>query len=119
MKSMMRKTRVYVCGPLTEDPVVNIRKAVDAAEELMRAGYTPVVPHLMYFWQLVYPHDWNEMMNVCVELVKGCDILLRLPGRSRGAKIEEEVAKKRGMPVVGSIPVLKAIYPAERVDDGA
>jgi len=120
MKSMMRKTRVFVSGPLTTgEPITNIRKAVDAAEELMQAGYTPIVPHLMYFWQMVYPHSWDEMMTVCTEQVKACDVLLRLPGPSRGASVEEKVARKRGMPVVGSIPVLKAMYPAERVDDGA
>jgi hypothetical protein len=115
---MKRKTRVFVSGPMTTgDASVNLRNAIDAAEELVRAGYVPIVPHLMYFWQIVHPHTWEEMMSICVEQVKACDILFRLPGRSRGAKVEEEVAKGRGMPVVGNITVLKAMYPAERNDE--
>src|SRR3972149_3487679 len=114
---MKRKTRVYVCGPLTTgDPAVNIRKAIDAAEELMKAGYAPIIPHLMYSWQMVYPHSWDEMMSICVEQVKACDILFRLPGESRGADVEEDLARKRNMPVVKSVSALMAMYQPECED---
>lgn len=85
---------VYIAGPYTKgDVVLNIQKAIYAAEELIKAGYVPYVPHLSHLWHYEYDPQW----------LKKCDCLVRLPGKSRGADNEVALAKDLCMPVYRSV----------------
>lgn len=101
----MRRTRVYVTGPITNGGVEeNVRKACNAASQLIVAGYAPMVPQLTAYMQgpvasatAGFPHNiWTE---VDLPFVQVCDVMLRLPGESKGADIEEAHAKWHGIPV--------------------
>lgn len=96
--------RVYIAGPIAlGDQFVNVRKAIDAAEEVMRAGHTPFVPHTDCIWHLVYPHTHADWLKWDFEWLKVCNALIRLPGKSEGADMEVRVANHHGIPVFYSV----------------
>lgn len=98
------RTRIYVAGPITVgNQAVNVRRAVDACEELFQLGYAPYCPHLSFFWEYVAPHSHAEWLDYDFSWLFVCDAVLRLPGESKGADQEVEYAKRNGIPVFNSI----------------
>ena len=94
--------RVFVAGPYTNpDPVVNTRKAVEAAERLLARDprITPYVPHLSMLWHLIAPHDLDFWYEFDLRWLEVCDCVLRLPGESNGAAAECAHAREKGIPV--------------------
>jgi hypothetical protein len=92
--------RVYVAGPYTKgEPAENVRAAIVAAEALLAAGHTPLVPHLNLLWHMVFPHSWEEWLRLDLEWITTCDAVLRLPGESKGADMEVAHAGTLGIPV--------------------
>lgn len=97
--------RCYVSGPMRLGHWhQNTRQAIDAAEALLNAGITPVVPQLSFFWDLVYAHPVEDWLKMDMELVEVCHCLLRLPGESEGADKEVGLARKLMIPVFYSVP---------------
>ena len=95
----MRKL-VYIAGPYTHpDPVVNTRIAIDAWDLLVVAEYTPYVPHASLLIHLIHPKPLEFWYEYDIEIMKRCDIVLRLPGASNGADGEVKAAKELGIPV--------------------
>ncbi len=93
-KSLDRRIRVYVAGPLTVGVVGhNIRKAVLVADELLNQGFAPYVPHLNHLWDMIKPHSYEDWLSLDFEYLKTCDIMYRIPGTSRGADREAALAK--------------------------
>jgi hypothetical protein len=101
------RRRVFIAGPLSKgDRRLNVRHAIDAGLELMRAGYAPLIPHLTDF---VDPDDsfgHSTWVEVSAAWVAVAEAVLRLPGESSGADTEVEVAKKLGIPVFSSLESL-------------
>lgn len=94
------KTLVYVAGPYTNpDPVLNTHVAIDAWAELSEAGYVPFVPHLNLLIHLVHPRPEDFWYEYDLQFLARCDVLLRLPGESKGADVEAAFARDRGIPV--------------------
>ena len=107
-ENVMRKTRVYVAGPLTKGNVaLNVRNAVEIATALLDAGYAPYVPHLTHFWHMLQPRDYEYWMELDIAWLLACDILLRLPGPSEGADREVKIARKNGIFVFFDVDKLK------------
>lgn len=106
-KCMNGKPRVYVAGPYTGDEEANTKRAIRAGNKIAEMGYTPFIPHLSHYWDThlkedVEGHDGHGYafwMAQCIEWLKACDYLVRLPGDSEGATREEEAAEKFGIPV--------------------
>jgi hypothetical protein len=91
----MKNLKVYIAGPYTQgDPAVNVANAVRAADELLRAGFIPYIPHLTHFWHMMHPHLYEDWIKLDLEWLKVCNIMVRLPGASPGADIEEKEARK-------------------------
>lgn len=95
--------RVYVAGPYSADPERCTADAVRAADELLRLGYAPLVPHLKHPWITWTAHGYETWMRLDLAWVEAADVLLRLPGASPGADREVEHARAHGVPVVGSV----------------
>lgn len=96
--------RVFVSAPYSDgDTAVNVRAAIDAADKLLENGFTPFLPHLFHFWHLIHPHDREEWMKLDMAWLRQCEALIRLPGNSPGADVEEQQAKRWGIPVYGSV----------------
>lgn len=96
--------KVYVAGPYSlGSEAHNVRMAVDAADQLLRRGYSPYVPHLNHLWHLIFPHGYERWMALDFEFLKVCDVVYRLPGKSPGADREVAYANAHGIPVFYSL----------------
>lgn len=100
----MKYKYIYIAGPYTKgDVVMNVRAAVEAAEEVIKIGYMPYVPHLSHLWHCMSPHDIDYWYRLDNEWLKRCDALVRLPGESSGADAEVRLADSLGIPVFDSV----------------
>lgn len=113
---MESKKLVYVAGPISKgDLPENIKLAHEVGLRLLRAGFAVIVPHGSCFWgnrrlgDAFLPEkqpsgtthaDW---LDCDLEIVRRCDCLLRLPGESKGADMEEAEAKRVGIPIYYSV----------------
>lgn len=96
----MKKLKVYIAGPYSKgDQALNVKKAMDMAEECLRYEMVPFVPHLTHFQHMQHPRDYEEWLAYDIEWLKVCDCLLRIPGESSGADKEVEVAELLDIPV--------------------
>lgn len=96
--------RVYIAGPYTHgDVAMNVRGALEAADELLRRGHAPYVPHLTHFWHLLFPGPYEQWMRLDLAWLFVCDALVRLPGDSPGADRESAEASRLGIPIYPSI----------------
>ncbi len=98
--AMTRRPLIYVAGPYTSgDPVLNVRLAIEVAEDVEALGADVVIPHLSMLWHLVSPatvQRWYERDNAV--LVR-CDAVVRIDGVSVGADAEVALAVAEGIPV--------------------
>lgn len=98
------RARVYVAGPISiGDFMANIRRGIDAANDLRRLGFVPFCPFLDAFWQLVHHMEYEEMLAQDFAWIEVCDALYRMPGDSPGADREVEHARSLGIPVYHSM----------------
>ncbi len=96
--------RIYVAGPYTEgDTLTNVKNAIHAGETLFSHGFYPYVPHLNHLWEIYHTHTHEEWLSMDREWLELCDAVVRLPGESKGADIECEWAREKGIPVIGSV----------------
>jgi hypothetical protein len=99
--------KVFISSPYSiGDQAVNVNRQIICANELMDLGFTPFLPLLSHFQHLVHPRPYEDWINNDLDWLKSCDVLLRLPGESKGADMEVEKAKEYGIPVCNSIKEL-------------
>lgn len=93
---------VYISGPISQgDPFVNVRLAIQAGERLRKHGFVPIIPHLGALWSMTADTDatYDDWIRYDLELLSRCDLLLRIPGPSKGADTEVARAGELGIPV--------------------
>ena len=96
--------KVYIASPYTiGDVAVNVKRQIDAADELMNLGFAPFVPLHSHFQHMIHPRPFQDWIKIDFEWLKICDCLLRIGGESVGADSEVAVAKELNMPVYYSI----------------
>lgn len=99
--------KVYVAGPISRGHVAaNIHRAIQVANQLCDLGFTPYVPHLNHFWDLVTPRPYAFWIKLDKEFLPCCSAVLRIPGESLGADYETTFAEERGIPVFHAIEEL-------------
>lgn len=93
--------RIFISGPLTKgDLLMNVHVAIKAADDLLRAGYMPFLPHLFAYWEVVSPKPYETWMALDAAYLEVCDVVLRLGGESPGSDREVAMAQRLGMPVI-------------------
>ena len=96
--------RVYVAGPYSQgDVAVNVRNAFEAANRLADLGFAPFVPHSTHFWHMLFPRPYDFWLELDRQFLPTCAVVLRLPGPSKGADCEVELARDLGLPVFYSV----------------
>jgi hypothetical protein len=111
--------RVYIAGPYSKgNQEENVDRAIDTAEELIRAFHIPFVPHLYHYWHRRYPHEYSLWTGQGIEWLQVCQALIRLPGESPGADVEIQVAHKNNIPVFDSVDIFLRWYSCLLVPEG-
>lgn len=116
---MRRKLRVFISGPISKgDLCDNVNRATEAFVALAKAGCAPMCPHWSVYAKPAFRYSHGNGEVVCIATVEGnpelthadwlgidlawvdvCDVLLRLPGESKGADMEVARAMERCIPV--------------------
>ena len=92
---------------------MNVKEQFKYFNWLLQLGYIPFAPLTSHFIHMMFPQDYMTWINWDLKWVETCDILLRLPGQSKGADMEVEHAKKNNIPVVYSVAELRDNYPTK------
>jgi len=96
--------KIYIAAPYSMgDTETNVQVAIHYGDCVARRGHIPFIPHLNHLWHEVYPHPWEWWMNWCLEWLPDCDAVLRVPGESKGADREVNLAQNLGMDVYYSM----------------
>lgn len=109
------KIKVYVAGRMTNGGHANgydlhsIREAILISNQLVQRGYVPYCPQLTLLAELIYPIPYESWLGIDFAWIDVCDVVLRLPGESKGADREVAFATDRGIPVVYSVEELVAL----------
>lgn len=117
------RTRVYIAGPISNGSLsLNISSAVTVAKSLIKHGYSPLTPHLTCYLNGSPPAAAVEFASevwyeVDLSWVAVANAVLRLPGESKGADMEVEVAKDLGIPVFENLDRLFKLLPPCRPAD--
>lgn len=120
------RTRVYIAGPMSKgDRIENMAAALKAMRTLMRLKYAPMCPQLSFFAE-PFMHDTQaewlashaDWLGMDLPWVAVSQAVLRLPGASVGADMEEGQARLFGVPVFHSIEALIATIPPYEPDFG-
>lgn len=107
---MKSKGLIYIAGPYSgAEPLDNVINAINAAETIAKAGYTPYVPHLNHYWDVFHKHNYEFWMDQGSNFLSFCDALVRLPGESPGADREVEEAKALGLHIYMGVDALLEI----------
>ena len=102
---------VYIASPYTVgDAAENVRRSLEAADQLLALGYLPFAPLLSHFWHFLSPKPYDAWMEIDQAWILRCDCVLRLPGESKGADAEVTFAQKHGKLIVRSVEELHAVY---------
>lgn len=102
MKKIKRRPpKCYIAGPITSSGNLteNVRHGISVGNMLLYDGVIPFVPHLSELWNYVSVVSYEKWLYYDKEWIRGCDALLRLPGKSRGASREVRHANSLGIPV--------------------
>lgn len=99
--------KVYIASPYTKgDIAVNVKRQIDAVDQLMNLGFAPFAPLYSHFQHIVHPRPYQDWLAVDLEWVEVCDCVLRLDGESAGADAEVAKAQSLSIPVFYSIEEL-------------
>lgn len=105
------KLKVYIACPYTIGNVdQNVKRSIECTSHLIDNGHLPFNPLLAHFVHMQYPKDYKTWTDLDMEWMKICDVLLKLPGESKGADKEMELARKLNIPIVHSIDELEKKY---------
>lgn len=92
--------KIYISGMITGCPIEAAREKFDqAARQIEAFGHTPVNP----FDNGLDPSaTWEQQIVKDIELLLGCDAIYLLKDweQSRGARIEENVAREYGLEII-------------------
>jgi len=92
--------RVYIASQYSIGDIGrNVKRSMDAANELMDLGFAPFCPLLSHFLHIHHPRSYESWVEQDNAWVTVCDAVLRLSGESKGADAEVELARAHGIPV--------------------
>ena len=92
--------KIYIASPYTiGDKQKNVAKQIEVANILLSLGHYPFWPLSCHYLHEAKNRDYETWMRYDLEWLKVCDCLLRLPGESKGADIEEQFARENQIPI--------------------
>ncbi len=98
---MANATKVFLASPYRVGNVAqNVRVQHDAFDALNNMDFIPFMPFFMHYQHLVHPKSFDNWMSWCIEWLKVCDLVLRLPGESKGSDLIVAEASRLQIPVL-------------------
>lgn len=98
---------VYIACPYSVgDTMENVKISMSFTHMFITLGLAPFNPLLYHFQNQYREEDYEKWMEIDFEFVKRCDCLFRVPGESKGADREVELAKQLGKPFFYSVTEL-------------
>jgi hypothetical protein len=110
--------KIYVAGPYTadiqQDIERNVRTAIDIGIALLKKGHFPFIPHLSHYVDIRAlntgsPLTWEEYMMQDLAWLEVADALFFM-GESKGADIELEAARVRGLNIYYKLSEVPDVY---------
>jgi hypothetical protein len=105
-----RRPAVYIASsisaPTEREVRANVRRNLAMATTLGKLGFAPMAPAADYYWPDREFAEWSDWLAMDLPWVRRADAVLRLPGASRGADLEERVARRAGVPVFNDVESL-------------
>lgn len=97
----MYRPLVYISGPYSIGPKqVHVDSASNVGLTLAASGFTPIIPHLMHYIKGIEDTlGYDRCLDICLSMVPYANALFRLPGMSKGADKEVELAESLDIPV--------------------
>ena len=103
--------KVYIASPYTlGDVAVNVKLQMDMADKLINLGFAPFVPLYSHFQHMAHPRPYQDWIDLDLEWVKACDVVLRIGGVSKGADGEVDLARRLGKDVCYNLDELCIIW---------
>lgn len=106
--------KVFISGPLSGDPEKNLAAAKEACKRLVIEGFAPFCPHLSWYVDPGSKLGYDKWINIDLEFLKDCHVMLRLPGESKGAEIEENYAHLWEKPIFYDIDSLVKYFKEQK-----
>lgn len=96
----LKKTRVYISGPMTGLPDLNFQAFNAEATRLKNLGYDVINPAELCDSSM----SWHECMRVDLSALLTCDVIDMIDGwqESSGAHLEMNIAHRVGIKIVFS-----------------
>jgi hypothetical protein len=120
----MNEIKVYIASPYSNgDIATNVKFQMEVADKLMDLGFFPFVPLYSHFQHMFNPRTHTDWIRIDLVWLRQCDCIIRFytsyNGKvleSTGADIEEDEAKRIGIPVFHSIEELVEYYKEKKED---
>lgn len=91
---------IYIASPYTiGDVAANVHVQMEAAHRIMDMGHAPITPLLFHFLHIHRQRPAEDWLAIDHAIIRRVDVLLRLPGESKGADGEVALAQKNKIPV--------------------
>lgn len=93
---------IYVCSPYSGDVENNVVKARACCREVLKQGFAPIAPHLLFpqFLDDTNPDEREQGIEMGLDLLNRCQELWAFGETiSTGMKAEIQYAKEHGIPV--------------------
>lgn len=103
----MSKVLVFIAAPYsTPSMSENVHRSAHEFDWMMKTLGDKVIPVSLvvasHMHDLIFPKDYDLWLEHCIDMLKKCDIMYVIPGKSSGKEKEIEVAKSLGMPILYS-----------------
>lgn len=91
----MTRPLVYIAGPIGKADEGRLKRVHDGmiwGKNILEWGGVPVIPHLLHFFDQVFPTRRSTLMLWDLAILERCDALFRMNGPSPGADEEARFA---------------------------
>ena len=114
MTNSDRKLRAYIAGPITSSGSLheNLQKGIKVGEEVRQIGIHPFIPHLYDFTKIVTggEAEWEDMLQLDENFILACDLIIALPGESKGKEREIVHGAANGIPTLRLGPLTGPLW---------
>ena len=96
-----KKLTIYLSGPITGMPNNNYRAFAMLQEQIEALGHKVINPHELFEAVDTTGFEWEDYMRGCIIGMMQADLVITLSDwdKSKGARIEVDLARNLSMPV--------------------